>query len=104
MSAKTTLVLTLLSSFLIYCLNGEDLSESDALESSLPRYMQNDGIKRVTLLTTASFHRTLKHSKLSVVLFYLISKEHPESEKAWKSDEQLLEVRNCSASHTIFVS
>lgn len=96
MSSKTTLISTILSILLIHSLCDEDLTETDAQDNSLPQYLRDDGVKRVATLTKANFDRTVKHSKLTVVLFYLTSKNQPESEKAWKSDEQVLEVSQLS--------
>ncbi|KAK3697929.1 hypothetical protein QZH41_013007 [Actinostola sp. cb2023] len=91
-SVKSVLIVPLLGSFIFQCLHSQELDDIDSQESRLPRYLRDDGVKRVAALTKASFDKTLKHTKLAVVLFYLSSREHPESEKAWKSDEQMLEV------------
>ncbi|KXJ06619.1 Calsequestrin-1, partial [Exaiptasia diaphana] len=92
MSPKRLLLLAFLSCFQIHPLYSEDLDEVESQESQLPHYLRDDGIRRVASLTKDNFANTLKHSRLAVVLFYLTSKDHPESEKAWESDEKLLEL------------
>jgi hypothetical protein len=90
---KHAVYATLLASFVFQSVFSQEVDDIDAEDSRLPRYLRDDGIKRIATLRKSNFDKTLKHSKLLVVLFYLSSKEHPESEKAWKSDEQMLEVR-----------
>lgn len=93
MSPKGLFVLIFLSSFQIHHLYCQDLDEVESQERQLPHYLRDDGIRRVAILTKDNFANTLKHSRLAVVLFYLKSKDHPEPEKAWDSEEKLLEVR-----------
>lgn len=87
--ALTAFLLVGLVFQLVFC---QEVDDSEFQEDELPRYLRNDGIKRVATLTQSNFEKTLKHTKMLVVLFYMASKEHPESQQAWKSDEKMLEV------------
>ncbi|XP_031559785.1 calsequestrin-1-like [Actinia tenebrosa] len=89
---KDLLVAVLFASLVIQCVFSQEVDDIDSQGEQLPSYLRDDGIKRVATLKQSNFERTLKHTKMLVVLFYMASKEHPESEKAWKSDEQMLEV------------
>lgn len=89
---KDTLHAGLLASLFIHCVFSQGVEDDESQEEQLPRYLRDDGIKRVATLKQSNFEKTLKHTKMLVALFYMASKDHPESEKAWKSDEQMLEV------------
>lgn len=68
------------------------LEEIQREEERLPYYLKDDGIKRVVNLNKEHFNKTLKASRMLVVLFYLSTKDNPQAEIAWKTDEKMLEV------------
>lgn len=74
-----------------YCLD-EDLDEIQREEDRLPYYLKDDGIRRVAKLNKDHFNKTLKASRMLVVLFYFSSNENNEVEYSWKADEKMLEV------------
>ena len=72
----------------------EEFDEVQREEDKLPPYLKDDGIRRVAKLTKGHFNKTLKASRMMVVLFYYSSNEKdPEADKSWKTDENMLEVR-----------
>ena len=76
----------------------EEFDEVQREEDKLPHYLKDDGIRRVAKLTKSHFNKTLKASRMMVVLFYYSSNESdPEADTSWKTDEKMLEVRR---SHT----
>ena len=70
----------------------ESFDEIQREEDKLPHYLKDDGIRRVAKLTKDHFNKTLKASRMLVVLFYYSSKDNQESESSWKMDEKMLEV------------
>ena len=70
----------------------DDEEEIQREEDALPDYLKDDGIRRVARLTKDHFNKTLRSSRMMVVLFYYAGKETPDADKTWKSDEQMLEV------------
>ena len=74
-----------------YCLD-EDLDEIQREEDRLPYYLKDDGIRRVAKLNKDHFNKTLKASRMLVVLFYFSSNDNNEVEYSWKADEKMLEV------------
>ncbi|EDO31401.1 predicted protein [Nematostella vectensis] len=85
-------ILPVFSMIVINTAEAQDLEDAESRDSKLPHYLRDDGIKRVIDLDRNNFDRTLKQSKMLVLLFYLSSRSHPDSEKLWKSDRQMLEV------------
>lgn len=72
----------------------EEFDEVQREEDKLPPYLKDDGIRRVAKLTKDHFNKTLKASRMMVVLFYYSSNEKdPEADTSWKTDEKMLEVR-----------
>lgn len=72
----------------------EEFDEVQREEDKLPPYLKDDGIRRVAKLTKDHFKKTLKASRMMVVLFYYSSNEKdPEADTSWKTDEKMLEVR-----------
>ena len=72
----------------------EEYDEVQREEDKLPHYLKDDGIRRVAKLTKDHFNKTLKSSRMMVVLFYYSGNESdPEADRSWKTDEQMLEVR-----------
>lgn len=74
-----------------YCLD-EHLDEIQMEEDRLPYYLKDDGIRRVAKLNKDHFNKTLKASRMLVVLFYFSSNDNNEVEYSWKADEKMLEV------------
>ena len=71
----------------------EEFDEVQREEDKLPAYLKDDGIRRVAKLTKDHFNKTLKASRMMVVLFYYSSNEKdPEADTSWKTDEKMLEV------------
>lgn len=70
----------------------EDLDEIQREEDRLPHYLKDDGIRRVAKLTKDHFNKTLKASRMLVVLFYYSGKDDPGADSSWKTDEKMLEV------------
>lgn len=68
------------------------LEEIQREEERLPYYLKDDGIKRVVNLNKEHFNKTLKASRMLVILFYLSTKDNPQAEIAWKTDEKMLEI------------
>jgi len=72
----------------------EEFDEVQREEDKLPSYLKDDGIRRVAKLTKQHFNKTLKASRMMVVLFYYSTNEKdPEADTSWKTDEKMLEVR-----------
>ena len=72
----------------------EEFDEVQREEDKLPAYLKDDGIRRVAKLTKEHFNKTLKASRMMVVLFYYSGNEKdPEADISWKTDEKMLEVR-----------
>ena len=69
-----------------------DMDEIQREEERLPHYLKDDGIKRVAKLDNDNFSKTLKASRMLVVMFYFSNKEDQEADRSWKTDEKLLEV------------
>ena len=61
-------------------------------EERLPHYLKDDGIRRVAKLDKIHFNKTLKASRMLVVLFYLANRGDQEADNSWKTDEKMLEV------------
>ena len=74
-----------------YCLD-EHLDEIQREEDRLPYYLKDDGIRRVAKLNKDHFDKTLRASRMLVVLFYFSSSDNNEAEYSWKADEKMLEV------------
>lgn len=71
----------------------DEFDEVQREEDKLPAYLKDDGIRRVAKLTKEHFNKTLKASRMMVVLFYYSSNEKdPEADKSWKTDEKMLEI------------
>lgn len=70
----------------------EEFDEVQSEEDKLPHYLKDDGIQRVAKLTKDHFNKTLKASRMMVVLFYYSSSESPDGDSSWKTDEKMLEV------------
>lgn len=74
----------------------EEFDEVQREEDKLPHYLKDDGIRRVAKLSKDHFNKTLKASRLMVVLFYYSGDDSaPDADKSWQTDEKMLEVR-CS--------
>ena len=74
----------------------DDYDEVQREEDKLPQYLKDDGIRRVAKLTKDHFNKTLKASRMLVVLFYYSANDSdPAADRSWKTDEKMLEVR-CS--------
>lgn len=69
-----------------------DMDEIQREEERLPHYLKDDGIKRVAKLDNDNFSKTLKASRMLVVMFYFSNKEDQEADRSWKTDEKLLEI------------
>ena len=87
------IVLLSLSSLAFQCASSDEQDDISAQESLLPHYLRDDGIRRLARLGKENFQRSLKQSKIMVVLFYFSNKDQPNVNKAWESEEQMLEVR-----------
>ncbi|XP_068684681.1 calsequestrin-1-like [Montipora foliosa] len=61
-------------------------------EERLPHYLKDDGIRRVAKLDKIHFNKTLKASRMLVVLFYLANRGDQEADNSWKTDEKMLEI------------
>lgn len=82
----------------------EEFDEVQREEDKLPPYLKDDGIRRVAKLTKEHFNKTLKASRMMVVLFYYSSnKKDPEADTSWKTDEKMLEVRRLRQAHIITI-
>lgn len=93
---KGFLVILYLSLFYhsVHC-QDEEFDEVQREEDKLPQYLKDDGIRRVAKLTKEHFNKTLRASRMMVVLFYYSSSEKPdpEADRSWKTDQKMLEVR-----------
>lgn len=77
----------------------EEFDEVQREEDKLPAYLKDDGIRRVAKLTKEHFNKTLKASRMMVVLFYYAgNNSDPEGDISWKTDEKMLEVRRTQTS------
>lgn len=70
----------------------EEGDEIEMQERRLPQYLRDDGIRRVAKLNAKNFKKTLKQTRMLVVLFYVTNNENPEADKVWRTDEQMLEI------------
>ena len=88
----------ILLAFVVMCIfkgffaKDKEDDEIEMQERRLPQYLRDDGIRRVAKLNAKNFQKTLKQSRMLVVLFYVTNKENPEADKVWRTDEQMLEV------------
>ena len=89
-------LLVLHCAILCHCVHSldEEFDEVQREEDKLPQYLKDDGIRRVAKLTKDHFNKTLKASRMMVVLFYYSSSENPDvdADRSWKTDEKMLEV------------
>lgn len=92
---KGFLVILYLSLFYhsVHC-QDEEFDEVQREEDRLPQYLKDDGIRRVAKLTKDHFNKTLRASRMMVVLFYYSSSEKPdpEADRSWKTDQKMLEI------------
>ncbi|KAL9965120.1 hypothetical protein ACROYT_G028874 [Oculina patagonica] len=71
----------------------EEFDEVQREEDKLPHYLKDDGIRRVAKLTKDHFNKTLKASRMMVVLFYYSGDDSaPDADKSWQTDEKMLEI------------
>lgn len=73
-------------------LSDQELDDPQGEEERLPHYLKDDGIRRVAKLDKLHFNKTLKASRMLVVLFYFSNSGDKKLDNTWKTDEKMLEV------------
>ncbi|XP_015769018.1 PREDICTED: calsequestrin-1-like [Acropora digitifera] len=73
-------------------LSDQELDEPQGEEQRLPHYLKDDGIRRVAKLDKLHFNKTLKASRMLVVLFYFSNSGDKKLDNTWKTDEKMLEI------------
>ncbi|KAK2573870.1 Calsequestrin-1 [Acropora cervicornis] len=73
-------------------LSDQELDDPQGEEERLPHYLKDDGIRRVAKLDKLHFNKTLKASRMLVVLFYISNSGDKKLDNTWKTDEKMLEI------------